>query len=121
MAVGIREMTELEIASSSADAIKWFSRLIDAGVPVVTPPGGLACHLDAMRFIPQFRRLSTCRALPRRLSSSPESAHGARNHLDGSRRSGQRCASDIELLRLACRAGLHMSHFITPPTACNGS
>ena len=53
MAVGIREMTELEVAGSSADAIKYFAtRCIEEGIPVVTPPGGLACHVDAMRFIP---------------------------------------------------------------------
>ena len=52
MAVGIREMTELEVAGASADAIKYFVCLLQSkGIPVVTPPGGLACHIDAMRFI----------------------------------------------------------------------
>ena len=52
MAVGMREMTELEVAGSSADAIKYFvGLLLEKGVPVVTPAGGLACHVDAMRFI----------------------------------------------------------------------
>src|SRR5271157_1924680 len=53
MAVGIREMVELEVAGASADAVKYFVGLLkEKGVPVVTPPGGLACHVDAMRFIP---------------------------------------------------------------------
>ncbi|MCC7341307.1 MAG: tryptophanase, partial [Bryobacterales bacterium] len=53
MAVGIREMTELEVAGSSADLIEYFvNRLDQSGVPVVTPPGGLACHVDATRFLP---------------------------------------------------------------------
>jgi len=52
MAVGIREMTDLEVAGSSADAIKYFVCLLQSkGIPVATPPGGLAAHVDAMRFI----------------------------------------------------------------------
>jgi len=54
MAVGLREMTAQSVASSSADFIAYFvERLLELGVPVVTPAGGLACHLDARRFIPQ--------------------------------------------------------------------
>jgi tyrosine phenol-lyase len=55
MAVGLREMTEQSIASSSADFIKYFvDRLVEEGVPVVTPAGGLACHVDAKRFLPHL-------------------------------------------------------------------
>lgn len=55
MAVGMREMTEQSVASSSADFIKYFvARLEEEGVPVVTPAGGLACHVDAMRFLPHL-------------------------------------------------------------------
>lgn len=55
MAVGLREMTDPSIASSSADFIKYFvDRLVEEGVPVVTPAGGLACHLDAKRFLPHL-------------------------------------------------------------------
>ncbi len=54
MAVGLREMTAQSVASSSADFIEYFvNRLVEEGVPVVTPAGGLACHLDARRFLPQ--------------------------------------------------------------------
>ena len=54
MAVGLREMTAQSVASSSADFIAYFvERLLELGVPVVTPAGGLACHVDARRFIPQ--------------------------------------------------------------------
>lgn len=54
MAVGLREMTAQPVASSSADFIDYFvERLLEEGVPVVSPAGGLACHLDARRFIPQ--------------------------------------------------------------------
>jgi tryptophanase len=53
MAVGLREMTEQDVASSGADFVEFFvNRLEEQGVPVVTPPGGLACHVDARRFLP---------------------------------------------------------------------
>ena len=32
------------------------NELEDAGIPVVTPPGGLGCHLDAMKFVPHIAR-----------------------------------------------------------------
>ena len=32
------------------------NELIKLGVPVVTPPGGLGCHLDATRFIPHVKQ-----------------------------------------------------------------
>ena len=54
MAVGLREMTAQTVTSSSADFIAYFvNRLVEEGAPVVTPAGGLACHLDARCFIPQ--------------------------------------------------------------------
>ncbi|HYC12588.1 MAG TPA: tryptophanase [Nitrososphaerales archaeon] len=53
MAVGVREMVDPGVAGCSVEQIKYFvNRLSKAGIPVVTPPGGLACHLDAMKFLP---------------------------------------------------------------------
>jgi tryptophanase len=55
MTVGLREMTDVTIAGSAADFIQYFvDRLVEAGVPVVTPAGGLACHVDAKRFLPHL-------------------------------------------------------------------
>ncbi|NMB59959.1 MAG: tryptophanase [Chloroflexi bacterium] len=55
MAVGLREMTEQYVASSGADFIEYFvNQLESKGVPVVTPAGGLACHVDARRFLPHI-------------------------------------------------------------------
>lgn len=52
MAVGIREMTSVDVAGSSVEMIYYFvNRLLEEKVPVVTPAGGLACHVDAMRFV----------------------------------------------------------------------
>ena len=59
MAVGIREMTDVDVAGCSVELIRYFAeRLIENGVPVVTPPGGLACHVDAMRFVPHIPQTS---------------------------------------------------------------
>jgi len=53
MAVGMREMVEPDVAGCAIEQIKYFvKRLVETGIPVVTPAGGLACHLDAMRFLP---------------------------------------------------------------------
>jgi tryptophanase len=53
MAVGLREMVDYDVASSSADLIKYFvDEMVKRRIPAVTPPGGLAGHVDAMRFLP---------------------------------------------------------------------
>jgi tryptophanase len=55
MAVGLREMTDFNVAGISPEFIQYFvERLLESGVPVVTPPGGLACHVDAKRFLPHI-------------------------------------------------------------------
>jgi tyrosine phenol-lyase len=55
MAVGMREMTDPGVAGSSIEQVRYFvNRLQETGIPVVTPPGGLACHLDARRFFPHI-------------------------------------------------------------------
>jgi tryptophanase len=55
MAVGLREMTDVNVAGSAAEFVKYYAeRLIEKEIPVVTPPGGLACHLDASKFLPQM-------------------------------------------------------------------
>ena len=53
MAVGLREMVDIDVASSSPDLIEYFvKRMVENGLPAVTPPGGLAGHVDAMKFLP---------------------------------------------------------------------
>src|SRR5512143_1389507 len=55
MAVGLREMTDVNVAGISPEFIQFFvGRLEENGVPAVTPPGGLACHVDAKRFLPHI-------------------------------------------------------------------
>ncbi len=53
MAVGLREMVDPSVAGSAIEQIRYFVEKLDGmGIPVVTPPGGLACHIDARKFIP---------------------------------------------------------------------
>jgi len=55
MAVGIREMTEENVAGSGAEFVRYFvERCVQEGIPAVTPAGGLACHIDARRFLPHI-------------------------------------------------------------------
>ncbi|MCL4851944.1 MAG: tryptophanase [Bryobacteraceae bacterium] len=115
MAVGMREMTELDVAGSSADAIKYFAhRLIQLGLPIVTPPGGLACHLDATRFIPHVPQEDYPAGA---LAAAVYIASGIRGMERGTMSmdrdaEGRDVLSDLELVRLAVpRRVFTMSHF----------
>jgi tryptophanase len=114
MAVGIREMTDLEVAGSSADAVKYFvGLLLQKGVPVVTPAGGLACHVDAMRFIDHVPQSEYPAGA---LASAFFIASGVRGMERGSvsmdrDEEGRDVPSDMELLRLAVPRRVYtMSH-----------
>ena len=57
MGVGLREMVDPSVAGASCEQIKYFVETLDGmGIPVVTPPGGLACHIDARKFAPNLRK-----------------------------------------------------------------
>ncbi|MDR1295854.1 MAG: tryptophanase [Deltaproteobacteria bacterium] len=54
MAVGIQETLDIHNISQTPLFVEAFGlELQSLGVPVVTPFGGLGCHIDASRFIPQ--------------------------------------------------------------------
>ncbi|MCL1843758.1 MAG: tryptophanase [Defluviitaleaceae bacterium] len=57
MAIGLRESLDMDIISQTPIFVEVLcNELLSKGVPVVTPPGGLGCHVDARRFcnhIPQ--------------------------------------------------------------------
>jgi tryptophanase len=115
MAVGIREMTELEVAGASADAIKYFVCLLQSkGIPVVTPPGGLAAHVDGMRFIDHVPQSDYTAGA---LAAAVYIASGIRGMERGSvsmdrDHEGNDVPSDLELVRLAVpRRVFTMSHF----------
>ena len=114
MAVGLREMTEQAVASSGADFIQYFvNRLEEEGVPVVTPAGGLACHLDAMRFLPHIPQAQYPAGA---LAAACYIASGVRGMERGTvsmdrDAQGNDVMSDLELLRLAVPRRLYtMSH-----------
>ena len=114
MAVGLREMTIQSIASSGADFIAYFvKRLQEEGVPVVTPPGGLACHVDAMRFLPDMPQEKYPAGA---LAAAVYIASGVRGMERGTvsmdrDADGNDVMSDLELVRLAVPRRLYtLSH-----------
>lgn len=114
MAVGIREMTDFHVAGSAADFVKYFvQRLLENDVPVVTPAGGLACHLDARRFVPHIPPHQYPAAA---LAAAVYLASGARGMERGTLstdrdQSGNEVMADLELVRLAIPRRVYtMSH-----------
>jgi tryptophanase len=114
MAVGLREMTDNAVASAAADFVKYFVERLDAaGVPVVTPAGGLACHVDAKRFLPHIPSLQYPAGA---LAAAIYLASGVRSMERGTistdrDRNGNEVAADLELARLAVpRRTYTMSH-----------
>lgn len=104
MAVGLYETTDETMISQSPNFIKYFVEELDkAGVPVVTPPGVLGCHVDAKDFcshIPQtqypagalaaaYYLISGVRGMERGTVSSVRDENGIE------------ILADVELMRLA--------------------
>ncbi len=104
MAVGLRETTDETVISQSPQFIEYLvGRLEKLGIPVVTPAGGLGCHVDAMGFLPHvaqkdypagalaaaFYIASGVRGMERGTVSSVRDVHG------------HDILADAELLRLA--------------------
>ena len=114
MAVGMREMTELEVAGSSADSVKYLvGLLLEKGVPVVTPAGGLACHVDAMRFIdhvPQSEYPAGALAAAMFIVSGARGMERGSVSMDRDAQ-GNDVPADMELLRMAVPRRVYtMSH-----------
>jgi len=104
MAVGLRETTDDTIISQSPSFIRYLVERLEAlGIPVVTPAGGLGCHVDAGGFLPHipqaeypagalaaaFYLISGVRGMERGTLSSTRDSYG--NDI----------LADAELLRLA--------------------
>lgn len=104
MAVGLREMTEFSVASSSADLIQYFvNQMVEKGIPAVTPAGGLAGHVDARRFLPHLGSFDYPAGA---LAAAIYLASGARPMERGTistdrDEQGNEVAADLELARLA--------------------
>jgi tyrosine phenol-lyase len=55
LTVGLEETMDLDVISQGPMFIEYMTnKLVKNGVPVVTPPGGLGCHLNALEFLPHL-------------------------------------------------------------------
>jgi tryptophanase len=104
MAVGLREMVDPSVAACSIEQIKYFVEKLDKmGIPVVTPPGGLACHLDARKFLPHIPKEDYIAGA---LTAALYIASGVRSMERGTismerDKDGKDVYADIELCRIA--------------------
>ncbi|MDX9882939.1 MAG: tryptophanase [Prolixibacteraceae bacterium] len=104
MAVGLYETTDETVISQSPMFIEYAVTEMDKlGIPVVTPPGALGCHIDAMGFLPHIPQseypagalaaalyiISGIRGMERGTISSVRDSEG------------NDVLADVELLRLA--------------------
>ena len=104
MAVGLQETLDETIISQSPAFIAYAVEELDKlNIPVITPPGALGCHIDAMDFLPHvpqteypagalaaaFFIISGCRGMERGTISSVRDENG------------NDVLADLELLRLA--------------------
>lgn len=104
MAVGLRETLDDTVISQSPGFIRYLVNDLDAaGVPVVTPPGGLGAHIDAGSFL---KHLPQAEYPAGALASAFYIVSGARGMERGTISSvrdanGNDILADVELLRLA--------------------
>jgi tyrosine phenol-lyase len=104
MAVGIKEMTEPNVVENVVSFVEFFvNECIENNIPVVTPPGGLACHVDAKKFLPHIRQeeypagaLAAALFLVSGVRGMERGTISMERNPDGSE-----ALADIELLRLA--------------------
>jgi tryptophanase len=84
--------------------IRYFvAKLIEKGVPVVTPAGGLACHVDAKKFvshIPQLQYPAGALTAAIFITSGIRSMERGTVSMDRDK-DGNELVSDLELARLA--------------------
>jgi tryptophanase len=104
IAVGLREALDFEVINQTPIFVAEFSRQLRArGIPVVTPPGGLGLHLDAMQFLDH---LDQSRYVAGALAVATYIASGARGMERGTmseqrEADGSERFAEMELLRLA--------------------
>ncbi|MBW8333511.1 MAG: tryptophanase [Prolixibacteraceae bacterium] len=104
MAVGLIETLDFNVISHSPTFIKYLVDALDSkGIPVITPAGGLGCHLDAGLFIPHVPQTQYPAGA---LAAALFVASGIRGMERGTISSvrdenGDDVLADVELLRLA--------------------
>ena len=104
MAVGMREMTDPGVAGCAVEQVKYFAdRLEETGIPIVTPSGGLACHLDAKKFASHIPKedyiagaLTTALYIASGIRSMERGTISMERNPDGSE-----AYADLELTRIA--------------------
>ena len=105
MAVGLKEMADPEVAGSSPEFIQFFAdRLQELGVPVVTPAGGLACHVDARAFLPHIPPLqypAECLNAAMYLVSGARGVERGTMSEDRDPKTGKEVLGKMELVRIA--------------------
>ena len=104
IAVGLEETMDENMVNQGPQFIKFMAEeLKKNGVPVVTPPGGLGCHVDAMQFvdhIPQTEYPAGALAAAVYLTSGVRGME--RGTMSEQRdENGNETLSNMELLRLA--------------------
>jgi tyrosine phenol-lyase len=114
MAVGMREMIDPNVAGAVPEQVKYFvGRCVEENIPVVTPAGALACHVDAKRFLPGMPQSQYPAGA---LSAAIYIASGVRCMERGTismdrDQDGNDVYSDLELARLAVPRRVYtMSH-----------
>lgn len=104
MAVGIKEMTDISVAGAVPEQVKYFvGRLVENNIPVVTPPGGLACHVDAKMFLsdmPQSEYPAGALSAAIYIASGVRCMERGTISMDRDQ-DGNEVFSDLELARLA--------------------
>jgi tyrosine phenol-lyase len=104
MAVGLYETLDMNVISHSPQFIKYaVDAFVEKGIPVVTPAGGLGCHLDAGGFIPHVPQTEYPAGA---LAAAVYIISGVRGMERGTISSvrdenGNDIPADVELLRLA--------------------
>ena len=104
LTVGLDETMDEDVISQAPQFISYMTdELIKKGVPVVTPAGGLGCHIDAMRFVDHIPQEDYPAGA---LASALYIASGARGMERGTmseqrNEDGTEKLANMELLRLA--------------------
>jgi tryptophanase len=104
LAIGLEETMDEDMISQGPQFIAYMvDELVRRGVPVITPPGGLGCHVNAMEFLPQVPQNQYPAAA---LGSALYIAGGIRGMERGTlseerEPDGTEKLADMELLRLA--------------------
>ena len=103
MAVGIREIVDEPLVGSEIELIRILVEELDRrGIPVVTPPGGLGAHLDAMEFLSHVPQKYPAGALAAALYLVSGIRAMERGTMSMERDElGREVFSDLELVRIA--------------------